>query len=362
MISIYSPRIYTNSAKLALDSGWISSQGEYISLATNKLKEILKIPYAILMNNGTSSTHMLIKAIKYKYPQINKIYVPNNVFIAVWNTVLYEYPKDGMELLEMNPNTLNMRTDEEYILSIDKNSAVIIVHNIGNIINVPRLKRLRPDLIFVEDNCEGLFGKYEGIYSGTSEASLCSAVSFFANKTITSGEGGAFFTHDKDLYDFIYKTIHHGATNVKYVYDVLGYNYRMTNIQAALLYDQLINLDKIREDKTRVFNRYRLQLNNSVVIPESEINTVPSEWMFVCGIPNIIYSELEKHMIQNGIDIRPFFYDISVHKHLEHILGKQMDTNVTYFMIPSSPDLRDDQIDYVCKNILFFIKNYSRLS
>lgn len=356
MIPIYTPRIYTESAKNALESGWISSQGKYLDLARNKLKEIFDIPYVILMNNGTSSTHMLIKAIKYKYPEIAKIYVPNNVFIAVWNTVLYEYPSDTMEVLEMNPNTLNMRTDEEYINSLDKNSAVVVVHNIGNIVNVPRLKRLRPDLVFVEDNCEGLFGKYEGVYSGMSDSSLCSAVSFFANKTITSGEGGAFFTHDKDLYEFIYKTIHHGATGVKYVYDVLGYNYRMTNIQAALLYDQLMNLDKIREDKTRVFNRYKSQLKNTVIIPEAEPGTVQSEWMFVCGIPDIQYADMERHMTSNGIDIRPFFYDITVHKHLENVPRTTLSTNVTYFMLPSYPDLTDQQIDSVCKNISVFLE------
>lgn len=59
----------------------------------------------------------------------------------------------------MDPTTLNMRTDEEYIQSLKPNSAVVVVHNGGNIVNVPRLKRIRPDLVFIEDNCEGFLGE-----------------------------------------------------------------------------------------------------------------------------------------------------------------------------------------------------------
>ena len=77
--------------------------------------------------------------------------------------------------MKMDINTWNINTDTNYIQSLDKNSAVLIVHNLGNIINVPRLKRLRPDIIFVEDNCEGFTGKYDNIYSGTSDSSLCSS-------------------------------------------------------------------------------------------------------------------------------------------------------------------------------------------
>lgn len=350
MIPIYVPRVFKDSAIKAIESGWISSQGEYIQKTTDLLKERFSVPYVVLMNNGTSATHMLIKALKNKHPEINKIYVPNNVFVAVWNTVLYEFDKECMQVLEMDPTTLNMRTDEEYIRSLDANSAVMIVHNVGNIVNVPRLKRIRPDLIFIEDNCEGLFGKYEGIYSGTSESSLCSAVSFFANKTIMCGEGGAFFTHDKELYDFIYCTINHGLSGKKYVYKELGYNYRITNIQAALLYDQLLHADEILEDKRKIFSRYEELLGSKVRIPQTEENTQKSNWMFICCVSKA-YEEIETLMKERGIDIRPFFYDVRVHGHLKDIEGPFFDTKKTYIMLPSYPDLEMEKVDYICKSV-----------
>ena len=96
-------------------------------------------------------------------------------------------------------NTWNLSSREEDLRALERGAAVLVVHNLGNVVNVPRLKRLRPDLVFVEDNCEGIFGKYEGVSSGCSEASLCASLSFFANKSITAGEGGAFLTNDTAL-------------------------------------------------------------------------------------------------------------------------------------------------------------------
>ena len=354
MIPIYVPRVTTTSAKDALDSNWISSQGPYLEKARAALATTLDVPYVVLMNNGTSATHMLLKALKFKHPEVTTIYAPNNVFVAVWNTILYEY--SDMKLLEMDPATLNMRTDEEYVRGLDAGAAVMIVHNVGNIINVPRLKRLRPDLIFVEDNCEGLFGTYEGIYSGTSSASLCSAVSFFANKTITCGEGGAFFTHDKDLYEFIHCTIHHGASAERYVYDVLGYNYRMTNIQAALLYDQLLQVADVRRDKHAIFAEYMRRLEGHVVVPVVESGTAPSEWMFVCGVKGA-YADVQSHMTANGVDIRPFFYDIGRHRHLQDIAHTPMTLDYTYFMLPSYPDLTEAQLQHVCDTLIAYVRS-----
>ena len=356
MIPIYIPRIKTDSAKDALESNWISSQGPYIGKARDQLTMLFNIPYIVLMNNGTSATHMLLKALKFKYPNIKRIYAPNNVFVAVWNTILYEYDREELTILEMDQATLNMRTDEEYIKSLEPNSAVVIVHNVGNIVNVPRLKRLRPDIVFVEDNCEGLFGKYEGCYSGMSPASLCSAVSFFANKTITCGEGGAFFTHDKEVYDFIHCSINHGASSERYVYKELGYNYRITNIQAALLYDQLLQVDSVRSDKHVIFEEYKRQLSGHVSFPVSEKDTMPSEWMFVCGIYTD-YKKLEQYMTTNDIDIRPFFYDITKHSHLACIEAPPFILSQTYIMLPSFPDMTKEQVSKVCRVLISYIES-----
>jgi perosamine synthetase len=350
---IYTPTIspYTKSVLTAVDSGWISSQGEFIENTSTLLKNIIKTQYVLLTNNGTSATHLLYIALRFKYPHIKKIYVPNNVFVAVWNCALYEYSKDMIEVLEMDDTTLNMNVNEDYILSLEPDSAVVIVHNIGNVVNVPRLKRIRPDLIFVEDNCEAFLEEYEGKYTGTE--SLCSAVSFFANKIVTSGEGGAFFTNDKDVYDFIYKTCHHGMSGERYIYETLGRNYRMTNIQAAILYDQLLDIDTILAKKKGVRQTYVDMLK------ETHVEVVSNGlWMFVIRIPGSNYIKFYTHMLDNGIDTRPMFYSIDTHTHLKNIQYPNTISHCEYAMIPSSPSLTNDDQVFIVEKIKDYIKEW----
>lgn len=281
MIPIYQPYFTKKNldyAHKAIDSGWVSSQGEYLDLTKNKLKEILQCKKLILTNNGTSATHLLAIALKYKYPHITKIIVPNNVYVAAWNSFLYDKNYKLLPI-DSNLNTWNIDTSKlEHLL--DKNTAVLIVHNIGNVINVPKLKRQFPDTIFLEDNCEGFLGKYEEKFTGTE--CFVSSISFFGNKTITSGEGGAFITNDDDVFEHINKVKNQGQTNKKYIHDVLGYNYRMTNLQAAILYGQLESLSEIKEKKHNIFELYRKKLSclDNVVFQEVEENTEHSEWFF----------------------------------------------------------------------------------
>lgn len=368
-IQMYEPYLekYKSSAINAITSGWISSLGKYIELATKKLKEVLNAKYVILTNSGTSATHCLFIALKYKYPNINKIYVPNNVYVAAWNCALMEYNETELEVMKMDNNTWNICTDTEYIMNLDKNSAMLVVHNIGNIINIPKLKRLRPDIIFVEDNCEGLFGKYEDIYTGCSDSTLCSSVSFFGNKTITSGEGGAVICSDLSVYEYLRKTCHQGITAKRYVHDVFGYNYRMTNIEAAFIYDQLCDINNILEMKRNVFNNYELLLEKlsgegKVQLQKVSSDVVKANWIFAVRITNnASYEKIQLHMNSHGIEIRPMFYPINSHKHLQNIQisddGVPQILNQECIMIPSSPTLEFNEQKHIVECIESYIKS-----
>jgi perosamine synthetase len=365
MITVYEPSLndYKTSAIEAINSGWISNHGEYIQKSTDKLKELINIKYCILMSNGTCATHCLFLSIKFKYPDIKNIYVPNNAYVAAWNSALCVY--FNIKVMKMNNFTWNIDTEEEYIKSLFPGSAVLIVHNLGNIVNVSRLKKIRPDLIFVEDNCEGLFGKYNDIYSGTSEDTLCSSVSFYGNKIITTGEGGAFLTNDKELYNHIKKVYSQGMSDTKYIHEVHAYNYRMTNIQAAFLYDQLNDLDNILSIKKKVFTNYEKLLepllkSNKISLFKKEENTESANWIFSIRLLNNTKSidDTTNFFKEHGIDIRPFFYPINKHTHLmsitfddpiPEILNKEI------IMIPSSPGISLDEQKKVVNVIYNFI-------
>ena len=367
MINIYEPNIskYKNSAIDAIQSGWISNHGEFIEKSSKKLKEILNVKHVILMANGTCATHCLFLALKYKCPQINKIYVPNNCYVAAWNCLLMEYDKTNIEVMKMDINTWNICVDEEYIKNLDNNSSVLIVHNLGNIVNVPRLKQIRPDLIFIEDNCEGFTGKYDNIYSGTSNCSLCSSVSFYGNKIITTGEGGAFITNDDDIYSYIIKAYSQGMSSIRYLHDTHAYNYRMTNIQGAFLYDQLNDFDSIINNKRQIFNNYKNLLSslidtNKIDIFKEEDNIVSANWIFSIRLinNNKTIQETIEYFKKFNLDIRPFFYPINKHEHLKDI---QFDDNISYIlnneiiMIPSSPLITYDTQKYVVNIVTNFV-------
>ena len=369
IISIYKPNIslYSSSAIEAINSEWISNHGIFVEKATQKLSGFLNSKYVILMSNGTCASHCLFLAIKYKYPEIKKIYIPNNAYVAAWNSALMVYNIDQLEVMKMNLDTWNIETDEKYIQTLDKNSAVLIVHNLGNIINVPRFKKIRPDLIFFEDNCEGLFGKYNGIYSGTSSDSLCSSISFYGNKIITTGEGGAFLTNHQDIYEHIKKVYSQGMSNTRYLHDVHAYNYRMTNIQAAFLYEQLNDIETILSNKKQIFNNYETLFEalisaGKIVLFKKEEHTENADWIFAIRIigNNKSIEETTEFFRINNIDIRPFFYPINKHGHLNSIQHNDeisLLLNKEIIMIPSSPTITIDEQKHVVDVVKMFLQN-----
>lgn len=369
MIPIYKPYIekYTNSAIEAIQDGWISNHGKYVEKSVELLKSIMNVPYCILMANGTCASHCLFIALKHKYPNVKTIYVPNNVYVAAWNAVLMEYDFSSIKVLAIDENTWNVKLSDKDIMNLDQDSAVLIVHNIGNIYNTKRLSELRPDIVIIEDNCEGLFGKYNNVYSGSSSKTLCSAISFYGNKTITSGEGGAFVTHDKEVFEYIKKVYSQGMSDKYYIHEVLAYNYRMTNVQAAFLYDQLVDHKHIVEMKKRVFDIYNelfdcLIKTNKVSIQKEEENTERSYWMYAIRIYNLkeTFEDFRKKCNEKGFDIRPFFYPINYHTHLKSIIfndeiSKKLSEEI--IMIPSYPTITYEEQKYIVENLNNLIEN-----
>ena len=367
MINIYEPDIkkYSKSSILAIETGWISNHGEYVNKSTELLKDIVKSKYCILMANGTCATHCLFLSLKFKYPNISTIYVPNNCYIAAWNAALMEYKMIEIEVMNMCNETWNINVNDDYLMSLKENSAMLIVHNLGNIINIQKIKRLRPDIIIVEDNCEGMFGKYEDVYSGMSENSLCSSCSFYGNKIITTGEGGAFFTQNEDIYNYIKSVYSQGMSSTRYLHDIHAYNYRMTNIQAAFLFEQLNDLENILENKYKIFQTYDKLLEGLVKLGKIDLikheeNTIHSPWIYALRIVDNTKSieETTHFFKENNIDIRPFFYPINRHKHLKHIKNEDLvplELNKEIIMIPSSPTITYEQQQQVCDVVYKFM-------
>jgi len=354
MIPIYKPFLPQQSLNHAIDainSGWISSLGNYKNLASNKLSNILKVNNVLLMANGTVASHLLIKALKYKYPNIKKIIVSNNVYITAWNILFYDQNNYEIITVDANLNTWNADYSNIEIDPDSDDIAFLIVHNMGNIINVPSLKRKYKNAIFIEDNCEGIFGEYDGIPSGTQ--SLCSSLSFFGNKNITTGEGGALVVNDEDLFYYLSKLHGQGQTDTRFVHDILGYNYRMTNVHAAILLGQLELYEQIKNTKIKIFKKYKLLLSGipGIFWQEEEPGCSHSCWMFGVRIEgNESYKKSKYFFDKKGIETRPLFYPITYHKHLQHIKSNTKNAqklNNECVILPSYPELTDLEIEYI---------------
>ena len=354
MIPVYKPYIpqssieYTNDA---IRSSWISSIGKYVELATKKLKEVSGCEYVVLVNNGTSATHLVTRSLKRFRPEVKRVLVPSACYVAAYNSLLYDLDDFGWEIscVDLDSKTWNMNVTE-----IREGDAIFAVHNLGNIINVPHLKN-KFNCPIIEDNCEGFFGTYESKPSGSK--SLCSSLSFFGNKNITCGEGGAFLTNDEDIYNFALKLRGQGQTDKRYVHDELGYNYRMTNIQAAILLGQLENIEYVFNMKARVFERYRKNLSgvDGLELQEEEENTSHSMWMFGVKFDSLeSFDKAKEYFDKNEIETRPMFYSHKKHSHFQFEGDDTIasDINSKGVVFPSYPELKDDEIDHVCEKIL----------
>lgn len=375
MIPIYRPYLSTGSLKQAheaLDSTWISSSGKYIEMVTEKLQELLNIKYVIPLNNGTSACHLVAKCLYRVCPPLGgpgwrskkRIIVPNNVYVAAWNAFLFD---NQYELIPIDADLKTWNVDLQKLdvaLETYSDADVLIVHNVGNIIDVPSLQSKHPNTHFVEDNCEGFLGTYQDQFTGTS--CFTSAISFFGNKNITSGEGGAFVTNFEDAYLYAKCVQGQGQSSKRFVHNELGYNYRMTNVQAAILCGQLDMLPTIMQMKTAVFDIYRRAFDqrDDIRVQTIDPNTTHSNWMFgIRVLNNPSYEEAEAYFKVHGIEIRPMFYPASSHEHLKKHeyfhLGNETNAillNKECFILPSYPELNIGEQNHIIYTVNKYVK------
>lgn len=362
MIPIYKPYFTPESQEFAhnaIKSGWISSIGEYKELATEELKKRLSIRHVLLTANGTLATFLLLKALKFKFPNITKLVIPNNVYVAPWNVIFYENFGYELIILDSDLETWNADyTKLDFETNIN-NIAFFIVHNYGNIINVIKLKSKYPNAVFIEDNCEGIFGKYEKYNSGT--ISFCSALSFYGNKNITCGEGGAFLTNDDETYHYISRLMNQGQTKTKFLHDLIGYNFRMTNVHAALLLGQLKIYDEIYNLKKLIYFKYQNLISDidGVYSQKVDKDCQHSYWMFcVRIIGNTSYEDAEKFFLINEIELRPMFFPITKHLQFSNLNCDTFNAellNKECIVLPSYPELTDNELFKIIEVLKLYV-------
>ena len=314
-----------------LDSGWVSSAGKYVEEFEKGISDYVDSKYAIACVNGTSA--LQISLIVAGVDEGDEVIVPTLTFIASVNPISY-----------LGASPIFMDSNNFFLLDIDKTihflknetifkngytynkktkkriKAIITVHVWGNAIFFDDLNHIcrEMNITIIEDAAESLGSKYisgnfEGRHTGTIGSVSC--YSFNGNKIITTGGGGMIVTDDEKIAEKSrYLTTQAKDDAKKYIHNEIGYNFRLTNIQAALGLGQLKNLDMILKKKTSIFKKYKniLKKINGLSIYDVPNYAQNNHWINMLRVDQEIYgksaADLHKIFEYNKIETRPVWF------------------------------------------------------
>ncbi|MFW5647643.1 MAG: LegC family aminotransferase [Candidatus Alkaliphilus sp. MAG34] len=361
-----------------IETEWVSTGGKYINKFEENISGYLGVENAVACQSGTAGLHLALKLAGAEHD--DEVIVPTLTFIAAVNPIKYL----GAEPVFMDcDNSLNMDLDklekfckEECSLTGDGLTnnktgkgirALVIVHVFGNMADMERLMDIaeRYNLKVVEDATEALGtystdGKYREKYAGT--IGDFGVYSFNGNKIITTGGGGMLVAKDKNLLDKArYLSTQAKDDELYYIHNEIGFNYRMTNLQAALGVAQLEQLEDFIDIKTDNYKLYKEQISNikGLDLLEFNKNTRPNYWFYSLIIDKDEYGlnrdELLVKLNNKNIQTRPVWGLIHKQKPYVHNQNYKIEKADGYINkilnIPCSSNLTIEEIKYIAKTL-----------
>lgn len=310
---VTSPDLSGNETKYimdALESTWISSSGPYIQRFEKEFAEYCGRKYALALSNGTVALHLAL--VTLGIGPGDEVIVPDLTFAATINAVLHCHATPVIVDIEAETLGIDIKAMEKAITK--KTKAIIPVHLYGQPCLIEPIVELakKHKIAIIEDCAEAHGSLYQKKKIGSFGE--ISAFSFFANKIITTGEGGMCLMDDETIYNKMKILRDHGMSpEKKYWHDFVGYNYRMTNIQAAMGCAQLERISSILEKRKSVEDTYHQvfsQNKNIKILKNALPQTEKVNWL-VCGLVTHKRDELINFLKINHIDTRPFFFPLS---------------------------------------------------
>jgi len=255
------------NVKKVLKSGFLV-QGEWVKKFEEKFAEYIHVNNAVATINGTAALDIALKAIGVTSG--DEVIVPDFTFIATANSVLYQNAKPVFADVDIETFCIDIDDVLEKITS--KTKAIIAVHLFGHPCEISALKEICNDKkLFLVEDCAQAHGAEENGKKVGSFGIGC--FSFYATKNITTGEGGMITTNNSNIADKIRLLINHGQTN-KYLHETIGFNLRMTNIQAAIGISQLNKLNEFNKKRIHNAEYYNKNIINSKLIKPMKKNNV----------------------------------------------------------------------------------------
>ncbi len=359
-IPVYKPYLGGNEKKYVndcIDSTWISSKGKYVSLFEKRFSDFINIKYAATVSNGTVAIHLALLALGIGSG--DEVIVPTLTYIASVNAIAYTGATPVF--VDSTEDTWQMDVKDVERKITSKTKAVLAVHLYGYPCDMDALQAIckKHTIFLIEDCAEAIGSKYKGQHVGTFGD--ISTFSFFGNKTITTGEGGMVVTNDETLYD---RSVHFKgqglAKHRQYWHDVIGYNYRMTNICAAIGLAQLEQVESFINRKREIANFYEtgFSKNNFLSFHKQHKDVFHSYWMCSVLVKHSKHRDaLRAHLADNGIETRPLFYPVHTmpmysNKYQRH----QVAENLAWrgINLPSYPSITNEELDYIAQKVLDF--------
>lgn len=366
-IPVCEPMLAGNELKYvteAVSTGWISSSGKYVTEFENQFSEYCGCKYGIAVCNGTIALHLAL--IGLGIGKGDEVIVPTFTMIASAFAVCYTGAKPVFVDADKDTWNIDVKKIEEKITS--KTKAIMPVHIFGKMCDMDAIHALakKYNLYVLEDAAEAHGASYHGVKAGAS--SDIAAFSFFANKNITTGEGGMVITNNKEFYDRAryFKNVCFPLDGPRnYQHEDIGYNYRMSNVVAAIGLAQVEKADDYKEMRIRNHQLYKKYLSDVPGIlfqSEPDKDCIDVCWMNTIVIDPAKYGhhkdELIAHLKENEIDTRLLF--TGMHKQ-KAMMDYGCDCSGEYpvcewltengFYLPSSSSLTEEQIIFISKVI-----------
>lgn len=350
----------------AIDSGWISSKGSFIDEFETGFAKFVNTKYAVSTTNGTTALHLALLALGIT--EKDEVIVPSFSFIASANAIAYMRAKSVFVEVNKNDFGINISDLEKKITK--KTKAIIAVHLYGQICDMDPILKIakKHKIAVVEDVAEAHGATYKGKIAGSMGDISC--FSLFGNKILTTGEGGMCCTNNKKYNSLMRIYRDHGKDvtikdpNKVYWHPVVGYNYRTTNLQAAIGVAQLKKVGKILKARKNIQKIYEENLEqlaktgNVELYPKNE-NVDPAIWFYSIFVKK--RGKLIEYLKEHGIETRPFFWPI--HKQPAYAKdNKDLNFPVTEQLaktginLPTFVNLKEEDIIYICKTIANFYK------
>jgi perosamine synthetase len=335
-----------------LKSGMLAS-GEFVTNFENAFADYVETRYAVATTSGTVALDIALKALDIKSG--NEVIVPDFTFMATANAVLFQNAKPVFA--DVDEKTFTLDPDDVSEKITPKTKAIIGVHLFGHPFDVKVIQELCEDhnLFLIEDCAQAHGAKYNGQRVGGFGAAGC--FSFYATKNMTTGEGGMVTTNNNEVEKRLRLIINHGQSQ-KYLHTSLGYNYRMTNIQAAIGIAQLSKLEDFNERRITNAEYLNKGLKASLRIPYKEKDVKHVYHQYVVKIEDdfpMKRDEFMRYLSDNGIG-SAIHYPLPIHKQpLYQELGYEEEQCPTatglseiVLSLPVHPALTDDDLKYIC--------------